>query len=329
MTEREAMVRAVCEQPGEDTVRLAFADWCDEHGEPERAEFVRVQVELARIGPKPRELFVADGAGARMEGLGVALIPRGGGHYSASSLERGLSTETFAPGERVDIYAHLARKDRIAWMRGLKYVKHVDNRHEIIFRKDDQSGPWKGAPLAKRADELLSAHGREWVNGVIPGAMPSNWSPHNPTPYLVLPGPSFGNVEFSRGFVSEVTCTLADWLAHGPAIVKAHPVTRVVLGDREPAVGDYYASNMTDGKIAAASAYWLDLGTAKNCLPPRDERHWIPGEITKHMTGYTRYVNGLYYPTRANAIDALSDACVAWGRNLAGLSPLRKEVARV
>lgn len=48
MTDREALIAAVCESPDDDTPRLIFADWCEEHGEPERAEFVRLQIELAR-----------------------------------------------------------------------------------------------------------------------------------------------------------------------------------------------------------------------------------------------------------------------------------------
>lgn len=36
-------------------------------------------------------------------------------------------------------------------------------------------------------------------------------------------------VSFARGFISDVTCTAADWLTHGDAIRAAHPVTRVVL----------------------------------------------------------------------------------------------------
>jgi uncharacterized protein (TIGR02996 family) len=46
MTEREALQKAVCENPDDDTPRLVFADWLDENGEPERAEFIRVQIEL-------------------------------------------------------------------------------------------------------------------------------------------------------------------------------------------------------------------------------------------------------------------------------------------
>ena len=50
-SDREAFLRAVCENPADDTPRLVFADWLDEHGDrpddPARAEFIRVQGELA------------------------------------------------------------------------------------------------------------------------------------------------------------------------------------------------------------------------------------------------------------------------------------------
>ena len=48
MTQRDALLRAVCENPDDDLPRLVFADWCDENGEPERAEFIRTQIELRR-----------------------------------------------------------------------------------------------------------------------------------------------------------------------------------------------------------------------------------------------------------------------------------------
>jgi len=49
MSEDErAFLRAICAEPGDDTPRLVFADWLQEHDRPERAEFIRVQVELAR-----------------------------------------------------------------------------------------------------------------------------------------------------------------------------------------------------------------------------------------------------------------------------------------
>lgn len=48
MTQHDALLAAVCAAPDDDLPRLVFADWCDENGEPERAEFVRVQIELAK-----------------------------------------------------------------------------------------------------------------------------------------------------------------------------------------------------------------------------------------------------------------------------------------
>ncbi len=48
MNEREALLRAVCENPDEDTPRLVFADWLQENGDEARAEFIRVQIALAR-----------------------------------------------------------------------------------------------------------------------------------------------------------------------------------------------------------------------------------------------------------------------------------------
>jgi uncharacterized protein (TIGR02996 family) len=43
-----ALLRAIVADPDDDAVRLIYADWLDEHGEPDRAEFIRGQVELAR-----------------------------------------------------------------------------------------------------------------------------------------------------------------------------------------------------------------------------------------------------------------------------------------
>src|SRR5262249_5399637 len=44
----EPFLRAICENPADDAPRLVYADWLDEKGESERAEFIRVQVWLAR-----------------------------------------------------------------------------------------------------------------------------------------------------------------------------------------------------------------------------------------------------------------------------------------
>lgn len=48
--EEIAIRRAISADPWNDTPRLVFADWLEEHDQPERAEFIRVQCRLARMG---------------------------------------------------------------------------------------------------------------------------------------------------------------------------------------------------------------------------------------------------------------------------------------
>ena len=40
----EPFLRAICADPGDDTARLVYADWLDENDDPDRAEFIRLQV---------------------------------------------------------------------------------------------------------------------------------------------------------------------------------------------------------------------------------------------------------------------------------------------
>ena len=49
MSDEKALLTAIWEHPHEDTPRLVYADWLQENGQPERAEFIRVQIELARL----------------------------------------------------------------------------------------------------------------------------------------------------------------------------------------------------------------------------------------------------------------------------------------
>ena len=49
----ELLLNAVRTQPDDDVLRLAFADWLEENGDPDRADFVRVQCRLAALGHGP------------------------------------------------------------------------------------------------------------------------------------------------------------------------------------------------------------------------------------------------------------------------------------
>src|SRR5262245_56576550 len=45
----DAFLSAILDDPESDAPRLVYADWLDERGESDRAEFVRVQCALAKI----------------------------------------------------------------------------------------------------------------------------------------------------------------------------------------------------------------------------------------------------------------------------------------
>ena len=50
MTDGEALIRSVLATPADDAPRLVYADWLEERGRAGDAEFIRVQIELARLG---------------------------------------------------------------------------------------------------------------------------------------------------------------------------------------------------------------------------------------------------------------------------------------
>lgn len=55
-TDESALLRAVLTNPEANLPRLVYADWLDDHGQPDRAEFIRLQCEIASH-PSPPPLF--------------------------------------------------------------------------------------------------------------------------------------------------------------------------------------------------------------------------------------------------------------------------------
>src|SRR4051812_6279613 len=52
MVKNDDFLRALSTHPDDDGVRLVYADWLEENGNPERAEFIRAQIELNRYDPE-------------------------------------------------------------------------------------------------------------------------------------------------------------------------------------------------------------------------------------------------------------------------------------
>ena len=61
MTHADAFLQAVVAEPDDDTPRLVFADWLEDHGDEPRAAFIRAQVELVKLPPgDPRRWELQD-----------------------------------------------------------------------------------------------------------------------------------------------------------------------------------------------------------------------------------------------------------------------------
>jgi uncharacterized protein (TIGR02996 family) len=51
MTQGEGIFPCVLDNPEDNTSRVVYADWLEEHSDPDRAEPIRVEMELPRLAP--------------------------------------------------------------------------------------------------------------------------------------------------------------------------------------------------------------------------------------------------------------------------------------
>lgn len=197
MTDGDALLKAVLADPDEDTPRLVYADWLQENGQAERAEFIRVQVK----GGSPR------------------------------------------------LISAQAREWFPVWWRPSTLLT-IDRLKGRVSIRDGHSQTF---PCTRR---------------------------------LVI----------RRGFVESLTCCCNEWLAHGEAIVAAHPVRRLTLTDKEPALmGDppRWGFALVDGYAG-------------------DDPHTLPRSPIECGSL-------IHCTTREAAVDALSDTWLLWAR--LGITP--------
>jgi uncharacterized protein (TIGR02996 family) len=126
----EAFLEVIRESPEDDAPRLVFADWLEEHGQPERAEFIRLQCALARMGKsdKRREALKRRDAEllARHNEAWLGALPALAGPGWRWGFHRGLvhasryadgTTEALAALE--EALAVIAEAGEWAWVEGL------------------------------------------------------------------------------------------------------------------------------------------------------------------------------------------------------------------
>lgn len=250
MIAHPGFMKAIIANPADDTPRLIYADWLEDHGEAERGELIRLQVEIAQL-----EKAIGDRVGAAL-------------------------TAGVARDESDNL-----RRLRQLWRRDKELLEK--NRQEWFILLGRRPGfgenePLRWWPVASNDDEVADRIGLTNDNVPIMSAAMEG----RPT----------------RGFLSHIRCVEVDWLRHGNAIVREHPIERVTLSDKRPA---HYPGNYN----LPWQWHWVDLSDEEiialsvevyNSVLPSSLWHNLPKAMCK---------------TEQAAMDALSQACLRLARS--------------
>jgi uncharacterized protein (TIGR02996 family) len=157
MSDRDALFQAILDAPDDDAPRLVFADWLDEQGESDRAEFIRVQCEMARLPfYEPRYVHLE----RRAAELHVRCITEWRFHWLPPEQEfrRGFVEELTLPGGMF-----LRRADDLFRQTPLRWVH---------FTGLPQGRPWRWEPVARLSgvEFPVAPFGQpdEWLGLVLP-----------------------------------------------------------------------------------------------------------------------------------------------------------------
>lgn len=278
----DPLLRAVCDNPPDDTVRLAYADHLDEQGLPERAEFIRLQVWRAANKLRPA-------SGAKVSPSHRCTVCGALWHQVPETLWWTLASESCAPccdnnPEFLDVIAPLAPDDVRRLLRERELLVYFPAApYWNIPPALTETHPHRG--LGAAGQSLIFCHGSE-VREV--------------------------RCLFDRGFVRSVQCEMADWIAAGPEFVALHPVERVLITNvrvwREDGAEQY--------------GFWDDATRVNfgedqdgGYLPtPLFDAVWDLFPKNRHEDEFGRW---MIWVTEAAAVDALSDGCISWALDTA------------
>jgi uncharacterized protein (TIGR02996 family) len=151
LRDEDALLRAIDEGPHEDLPRLAYADWLDENGQPDRAEFIRVQCRIAGLSPldadrvplgvREAELLKAHEAEwiARARGSSKAVIAGFERGFPVVALGKSDTLETLPPGPlgglRLGPETSFSVKPELFWFSpGFARVASLEMPFDVSFR---------------------------------------------------------------------------------------------------------------------------------------------------------------------------------------------------
>ncbi len=124
MTNGDALLASIFAAPDEDTPRLVYADWLDENGQPARAEFIRVQVEIARMVLHARQPLNVETAGLLAREKTLLVTHRE--NWLAPLYEKG------EPLDSGSTHGQFRRGFvEIVWMRATRFLSHAERLFQL------------------------------------------------------------------------------------------------------------------------------------------------------------------------------------------------------
>lgn len=189
-----ALLAAILATPADDLPRLVYADWLDENGEGERAEFIRLAVEIERLGGYYGACKVAHPN---------AIV--GCGSCEACKITRRMDV-LIEDGDPHDITAGWQIAPQWAWS----------------YREYEQVAPCPEAIVRRGFVHTVVCTLADWVGGECERCGGSGMSERE-----------YHGVTDSDGGCPTCSGT-GRTSGIGPAVVRSHPVEAVRVTDREP-----------------------------------------------------------------------------------------------
>jgi uncharacterized protein (TIGR02996 family) len=268
MSDGDALFQAILRHPDEDTPRLAYADWCDENGQPERAEFIRLQIETALLTAELNHPSEDDNV---CTGLTASWCPRCGDCLCVDR-ERSMSDD-HCP-------LHCATSGHA--------------RAEML--------PYRMERLRDREGELWARHGWEWSTDIGPfGRSSALWVDGCRTGYVrTRPRQTQEHFETRhvRGFAGVLHCSgILSFRGHAPTVFALQPITRVTVSGIVRGGIVFRTSNGHEGDIPGD--LWDELGISRcanpalGCVLRGGHAHMSEDQLSELLVAWARLLAGV------------------------------------
>ena len=207
MTQLDAILRTIRENPDDDLPRKVLADCLEEHDQAARAEYIRASLDYFACGPEHKVL----------KGR-TTLLRRGEGYWEVRSADDLTTWNTLEEGDRVDV--NLAGKAKHGLR--VKITTHGSGTdfetREVVLIRDAKSKPREDEPHRSRMEEAWASRDPSWTH---PFVFNAKGSLSNVTEMTMV-----------RGLVDRVQLRIGQWDRLADEV--RDPVRRVCLEDVAP-----------------------------------------------------------------------------------------------